>query len=731
MAVSATAWSTPEQAPRDWRPEKARLSLACAVISLLLLPAWSPVTILIAQEPATELKVATPVPPTTPSTDDTLPPASPWDAPYAVDIARGAVEAREYSFSVGKLKNFRARAEGHVYFQSDVGDRGRTYLVRADQVALRVAWSAEYGSQQTIVGRRSQRFFPEDIHYHLDHLSVLLDNFGDYISLGDETEVKDVLHPAAPGALDFYEYRLVDSMEIRIPSKKRSRLYKLEVRPRDLDVPGVVGTMFVERDSKAVPRMSFTFTRASYIDTRVDYILVTLEAKLLEGEFWLPDRQQTVIRRRVRWLDFPISGVIQTVVRVTDYELNDPTPPDFPYGGRISSFPEGMLREYDEWNTDLYAHAPDRWEPVPSLDDVSREAREIVESRYLSGRSPVRLYVPGVSNVLRSRRAEGWLLGGGVSVTANAASSVTAWAGYGFARKQAEWRVGYSYEVGSGGIRVDGYQSRYTDIGPFTAASGVISTLGFELRGDDFTDPYFRHGAGVEAWWAALGGRMSLGGLYEEQVSAELVADPAFGGPPPRPVRPIEDGRMFELQGRFDLAFGPAIGLNWVTELSGDVGWLDADDQSYTRWLLELTAVGGDPSTGPEYGLHGAVGIGTGVLPAQRLFLLGGRQTVPGYDFRDWTGDKVAYLSFIYSYPVVQNWVRVRVIGAGGWTDIGDVSRAGARVLGTKDSYGVRGALGGGLGLFFDVLRVDAAHGLRDGVWEWFFSVNPAFWPAL
>jgi hypothetical protein len=640
------------------------------------------------------------------------------------------VHARQYSFSVQRLRNFRARAEGHVYFQSDIGDQGQTYLVRADQVALRVAWNANHGSQQIIVGRRSESFFPEDIHYHIDHLSVLLDNFGDYISLGQGTEVKDVLHPAAPGALDFYQYRLVDSMQIRIPAKKASRLYKLEVRPRDLDEPGVVGTMFVERDSKAVPRMSFTFSRAAYIDRRIDYILVTLEAKLLEGEFWLPHRQQMVIRRQVRWLDFPIGGVIQTDVRVSDYELNDPSPPDFRYGGRIVSLPEQMLHHYGDWETDLYANAPERWEPAPSLDDVSREARRIVESRYLSGRSPLRIYAPGASSVLRSRRAEGWMLGGGVSVTINAASSVTGWAGYPFDRKQGEWKLGYEYRVGSGGIRLDGYQNRYTDIGPFQAAAGVISTLAFELRGDDFTDPYFRSGASFDSWWAAGGGRMGLGLLYEEQESAQLVAAPAFGGAP-RPVRPIQDGRLFEILGDLERPFGPLIGLNWIADLSGQIGWLNADDGSYTRWLLKVTAVGGDPSTGPEYGLTGAFGIASGVLPAQRVFLLGGRHTVAGYPFRNWAGDRIAYLRFVYSLPVVQNWVRVRAIAAGGWTELGSVGQAGAAVLGTSQSGGIRSSLGGGVGLFFDVLRLDVSRGLRDGVWEWYFSVNPAFWPAL
>ncbi len=654
---------------------------------------------------------------------------SPWDSPYALEIAGGAVAAREYSFATGRLRNFTADAEGHIYFQGDIGDRKQTYLVRADQVALKIAWTAAAGSQQIIIGRRSERFFPEDIRYHIDHLSVLLDNLGDSISLGEGTEVKGVLHPAAPGALDFYEYRLVDSMEIGVAGR-RTRLYKLEVRPRDLETAGLVGTMFVERNTRAIPQMSFTFTPAAYVDDQIDYILVTLEAALWEGEYWLPSRQRQVIRRQVRWLDFPVGGVIQTDVRVSDYRLNTNEQPPYPYGGRIVSLPDSLLREYHEWHSGLYDGAPERWEPVPTLADVSREAREIVQSRYLGGRSRVRLYVPGVSSVLRSRRAEGWLVGGGLSVSVTSASSLTGWVGYPFGRQRAEWQVGYQYEVGTGGIRLRGYQNRLDDIGPFTAAAGVISTLGFELRGDDYTDPYFAHGGGFEAWWEALGGRMSGGFRYEEQASAELVATPAFEGPA-RPVRTIQDGRMFELEGAFERSFGPLVGLKWVAALSGDVGWLDVDATAYTRWLLRLSGVGGDPSTGPEYVLDLAGGVGTGTLPAQRMFLLGGRQTTSGYDFRAWTGDRVAYAAFTYSLPVVRNWLRLRLLTSAGWSEITSVGTTGAAVLGTPDSDGIRASAGGGVGLFFDLLRVDAARGFRDGIWEWMVSVNPAFWPAL
>ena len=58
MAVSATAWSTREQAPDGGRREKPRLPLTCAVVALFLLPGWQPTPLLLAQEPSTDLKVA-------------------------------------------------------------------------------------------------------------------------------------------------------------------------------------------------------------------------------------------------------------------------------------------------------------------------------------------------------------------------------------------------------------------------------------------------------------------------------------------------------------------------------------------------------------------------------------------------------------------------------------------------------------------------------------------------
>ena len=109
-------------------------------------------------------------------------------------------------------------------------------------------------------------------------------------------EVDGVLHPAAPGALAYYDYRLADSLTLVLPERELW-VYKVEIRPRDLSGPGVVGAMYLERVHADIVRMEFTFTAASYLDPELDYLNVRLENVLWAGRFWLPFRQGLELRR--------------------------------------------------------------------------------------------------------------------------------------------------------------------------------------------------------------------------------------------------------------------------------------------------------------------------------------------------------------------------------------------------------------------------------------------------
>lgn len=655
-----------------------------------------------------------------------------WNGPRARELAAAAVRERGHAFGDDSLRNFRATAQGHVYFLADVGEGESERLVRADQVALRIRWQRPDRALQTIVGRRSRQHLPTRLRYHIDHLSLILDNFGDRIELGEGTEVRDVLHPAAPGAPAFYEYRLADSLEIRWGGK-RSRLYRMEVRPRDPDRPAIVGEIFVERESRAIVRMRFTFTSAAYRDPRLKSIEVDLQSALWEGRHWLPAEQRVEIRREVSWMNFPLGGVIRTRIEVDDYQINRDEHGRLPSGKRVATLPEERLAAFEDWRSDLYAGplrgAKGGAKGAAEADEIRRRARRLVRDRYLHSVVPLGLHVPRVSQVLRARRAEGVLVGGGVRLRPGETNVVTGWAGYPFATGAAQWRARWERPIGALRLGAELYGDRLTDVGSPAVAAGVVSSLGFVTGGDDFTDPYFRDGLrvdlrrpGPEGW--------SLAVAVEEHERARLAARPP-GEAAVRPVRPVDEGTLVSLRAEHRAEGGEILGLEWradhrfeaATDALGDFGFVRA------RAALHAASPAGDAL---RWEIGTVVGTSAGGLPPQRLHLLGGRGTVPGHDFRPWGGDHVALARLTVSHPLWSPWLRLRALAAAGWSGLSaSASEAAAGRFGVTGSGGIRPAAGVGVGLLDGALRVDVARGLDGGRWEWIVSTDPKFWEML
>src|SRR5688500_17220730 len=171
-----------------------------------------------------------------------------WNSERALELVRRAQERRQVALSDTGMVDYQADARGYIYFYLDRRDTGERTLVKTDQVALDVYWKAPNLSKQRIVGLRDERNLPTNIQYHEDHLTVVQDNFGDLIRLGDGDEVADVLHPAAIRGQGSYDYRLADSTTIRLPGAQEPvRVYKVQVRPKDASRPAMVGSIFVDR----------------------------------------------------------------------------------------------------------------------------------------------------------------------------------------------------------------------------------------------------------------------------------------------------------------------------------------------------------------------------------------------------------------------------------------------------------------------------------------------------
>ena len=666
-------------------------------------------------------------------------PEGAWNAARALDLVGRARERRAETQADTGLADYQADARLFVYFYLDRRDIEERTLVKTDQVALEVYWKAPAYSKQRIVGMRDQKTLPTNIRYHEDHLTVVQDNFGDLMRFGDGDEVRDVLHPAAPGGAQFYDYRLSDSLTIRLPGQSEAvRVYKLDVRPKDESRPAFVGSVFVDRRQGDVVRMDFTFTPASYVDRQLDYINVSLENGLWKGRFWLPNRQQLEIRRQLPELGFPAGGVIRASMRVSNYRFNQNLPVTMFAGRRVVSVPHAQ-REAFAFEEPIDAELKEEGlGPEVELEEVRRQAAELIRRRMLSGLPGTRLDVPAASSVARYGRAEGPVLGFGVRSSPRPQLALELAGG---------WAFGAEHPLASAraaltrpGYRLDGaaYLNAPRDIGVAPAASGVVNTLSALFAGRDYTDLHYASGAelgferGVGGGWQA-----EASARAEEHGSASLDADfSLFGGSSDfRPVGAIDEGTL--LGGSLALVrrspSGTAVG--WTTVVRADGGRLIGDldeDFTFVRPRVDLGYVRRwrDRDARLEVDLSGGAAFGD--LPRQGLYLLGGRGTVPGQPFRAYGGDRFATARATGSADVLAPFLRGRIFTAAGWTGVGSAGEASLSRWGATTADEGIFSVGAGVGIFYDILRVDVARGLGpDGRWELIIEANPSFWDFL
>ncbi len=664
-----------------------------------------------------------------------------WNGPRVRELVLRAIARRASWLADGHLQDYRAYASGHIYFLYDLGRSTERHLVKADQLALDLYWRTPDLARQVIVGRHEEKTLPTNIRYHLDHLTVVMDNLGDRIHLGEGSEVRDALHPAAAGALEFYEFRLADSLTLVLPDRD-VHVYKAEVRPQNPEAAGVVGAIYLDRGTADIVRMELTFTAASYLDDTLDYFNIRLENALWEGKYWLPHRQGIELRRGVNFVNFPAGGIIRAEFRIGAYEFNVGTPPRFFRGPSVASLP-AAVREAYEFESGLY----DALDPAvavspPSLEEIREEATRIIAQSYLQPAQGLQLAVPGISSVIRFRRAEGLYLGPGVARENSNGASVLFLGGYAIAAER--WQLFGRLKsplAGAYDIELTGYLNRVADVSPWKASSGAIATLAALVAGEDYRDPYWSSGGVVEVGRSWGDTRAALSAAWEEWKSASLEADRNIDRAY-REVRILDTGEVawFALDVRRPPvgAVEAVGGATWDVRLEAATRAI-AGDFDYAYLALRGELFWPSLAVGTGLRLTGAAGaVAGGKIPAQRLMPLSGRGTVRGYAFHDFVGNLYATLGLEVSRPIWHPFVSVNLFSETGWTGIEGESareavdawnRAGELAGSTR---GPLVGVGAGAGLFFDILWVEIAHGLtQGGRRELIVRVRREFWDWL
>jgi hypothetical protein len=642
-----------------------------------------------------------------------------WNGGRVLELVARARELRQSTSVDSTFQSYRSQARGYVYFFFERPDTGERTLVKADQVALDVYWRASSSTRQQIVGQRDEKVLPTDIRYHIDHLTVVQDDFGDYIRMGDGDEVEAVLHPVGPGSEAAYDFSLADSLTVSYAGgTEEVRVYEVRVRPRDFDSPGFVGTVYLDRATAAIVRMRFSFTPASYTDPYVDHIRIATDNSLWMGRYWLPYRQDVEIRREIPLLDLMLGSVIQGRFDVQGYDFNVELE-DSLFGRRRVTAVSPAQRAAFPFQRGLFDDLEEQGiETSPSLEAVELEVREVVQDRALSGLDPLRLHFSAVSDAVRYNRAEGLRVGAGLTFRPRADLTLRPTGGYAFARGRLSGSLATSFQVGSVVPTLDLYWDQLGDIGGHPGASTLINTISAVSGQEDYIDPFFRRGASLTVRGSRPAG-LSFGVRWEEHHAARDVVsdDPTDTGF--RPVRSIDKGTLAAVTVRAPADLPAGGDLNLTGELGRLAKRTFGSVAAEARWMVR------DFDRGWKAELSLGAGAVTAEAPSQALYLLGGRWTLPGHDYRSFVGDRFWLMRGEVTIPLMAPYVGLRLLGGVGATYLD--GRALPLDWPGLDSDGLRGSLGAGLALGWDSVRIDFAHGVRGGGWETLFSVAEQF----
>lgn len=664
--------------------------------------------------------------------------AQEWGTPAVRDLVQRAAVRRQLALADTTLTDFTARAHGFVFFLGQVGEglQEPPRLIKSDQLELEVFWKAPRYSRQRIIGWRDRRELPTDINYHRDHLGIVLNNFADFIRLGEGDEVRDVPHPLSPAGLQLYQFALVDSMTIALPDRA-IRVYEVRVRPLDFRAARLVGSLFLDVDRADLVRMRFDFTRAAYLDPQLEDITVSIENSLWGGRFWLPLRQEIEIRRRAEWLDFPARGIIRGRWEIDTYRFNQALSRSLFADGRpeIVAAPEAV-RDSFPWTDSLETEVRDVARParLADLDAVRAEAASVAEGHILTGLRRAQFGGASVSDFLHVDRVEGLALGmGGVLRSADAETMLRVRAGAATATTLFTGGVSVRARRGAWTAGLAGYRD-VRDMGDALVIARAVNSLLAQETGSDFGDYYLATG-GEASVSRALGGRTALALTAGAARVGSLPVRAAWArGAYRRPSPQVTEGTW--TYGRLALR-RQASSFAMVREFTGRAE-LEAAALGAARYARGYAEGRWQIPAGQGWVvLRGSAGAATRDLPTHRAFVLGGRGTLVGEGFRALSGRLAVWVSADLRLPVGVPEIPLGSLAgtgrtatlvpfvAAGWTGGAVAGAPGA------PARGIRPVVGLGLEWPHDLLRIDVGVSPRTGSVGLAVDVSRAFWDIL
>ncbi|WP_411282284.1 hypothetical protein [Gemmatimonas sp.] len=675
-----------------------------------------------------------------------------WRDALADSLVRRAIERRSVQLADSTLLSYSATAHGFLAFLAQLGEGViiPPKVVQSEELQLSIAWWQPGRSAQRLIGRRDTTLLPADVGYYRDRYSVVLDNLPDRIRLGDGQDVRDVPHPLAGFAPRVYEYTMGSALRIRIPGREIV-VDEVKFRPRDASQPAAVGSVYLDRETGAVVRLSMTFTRAAIIDKRIETLVVTLENALVRERYWLPRRQEVEVSRGSTWFDLPVRGIVRGRWEISGYTVNERIAQSTMLLPRWSAVPRDSAKTYPFAGRIIDALPPEI--QMASSEDVVRarvQAEAAIRSSMLSRPTTASVTGRGISDLARFSRTEGLAVGIGASHRSGIGVQVGGRVRYGFGDEQLKGQVAIGPVPAFGRTPlIQLFAERdYRDLA-FAERAGVTNSLGAALFGSDYTTQVETRAVGV---------------IWRRTPTSAFTWRLAYEGDRPLSVQASSvSGRFAPTLTAWDMAGGRA-------EVQGAGGWVGVDERSARgHWSLRVSAGAfegngkssvTDPTaiqplrqplvaraqglvqiTKPLAGDRALfwqtfAGVAGGRdVPPQWLIFAGGPWSAPGYDFHAFASRAMLSQRVEFRQPIPAPSIPLKRWGKSPpHVTLAPFVQLLATGSGSPDRPTVaalRPSVGLGVLMFYDLVRADVARGLRGGQWRFAIDIDRGFWGIL
>ena len=695
---------------------------------------------------------------------------STYSSAYLRDlVARAAVENRR---PPAEFRSYTSRIETELSLLLR-DSLGREHTAEVEQLASAATWERNGSYAVHVVGYRSQ-----SVGVPYSTLSIVRgwtvpSLYGNRLSLGAyfarsqrRTDTLRAVHPFATDREQYYRFTGGDTVTVLRVGSRSIPIARIHVHPAfrgRTRLGAFSGEIDLDADRAQIVRMRGQFVTVGGTPTKTERIVraasgivavafVEFVNAEVAGKYWLPAFQRTEFQSSL-----PLFGQTRPVFRLVsnmrNVKVDESTASDsdssFAARLTVSWAPGDSIAAFSDWQRGLGTQSAS-----VHADDFQDLAPDAWRS---DGPPRLTLFPTTTGRMVRFNRVEGLFTGLAPSVDFRSLiPGLTAGAHGGWAWTERTMRGGafVSYRRANTitGARVERALSHTNDFAlPLSEDPGFGALLG-SVDNSDYVDRRSLTASVTRVLHAVDLGLATLQfGVAEDRAEPARLAHGLISGMTRfRLNRGAAEGRYFFSRADLELHpnvtgdfVQPGLGLRVHYEgASGDLDWQ----------RIELT-LSGRKYFGPvSLAAHADGGVVVGQNPPpQTLFELGGNELLPGYDYKQFAGNRAALLRTFASYrlnfwkrPIrfVRNFYLpapapgIGISAQGGWAELSSPGAiAAVQQFGLVDgrpvsqpTNGMRATVGGGLTLFSDLIHVGLARPVdRTAPWKVVFGFGMAF----